>query len=219
MPNKYANAELKTIIKEIKNQKLDVITISKDPLEQFDTWYMDAERAHIYLPHRMTLSTVSVDLMPSARSVLMKGYSPGGFVFYTNYESRKGKELSDIPVAALTFAWSELEREVRIEGTVDKASEQESDAYFQSRTRRARIVALASNQSLVLESRELLEKRIAELEERYRDEPTIPRPKNWGGYIVKPFRFEFWRGMPNRANIRVEYKQENGIWLIQSLYP
>ncbi len=220
MSNKDFNVDLVTIIEEIKNQKFDVSTVSKDPFEQFAAWYNDAERVQLYLPHRMYLSTVSVDVKPSGRSVLMKRYDLGGFVFYTNYESRKGKELGDIPFAALAFTWAELEREVRIEGSVDKISEQESDAYFQSRPKHANIVALASKQSQVLEDRELLEKKVDELEEKYRNEAAIDRPDNWGGYIVKPFRFEFWKGMPDRFHIRVEYQsQQNGTWLIQSLYP
>ena len=166
----------------------------------------------------MTLATATEGGEPDARIVLLKSFDDSGFVFYTNYQSRKGKELGDNPRACLLFYWSQLWRQVRIEGRVTKVSDEESDAYFQSRPLGSKLGAWASNQSDVIASRETLESRFAELQKRFGD--NVPRPPHWGGYRVKPAAIEFWQGQENRLHDRLRYRlQENGSWVIERLGP
>jgi pyridoxamine 5'-phosphate oxidase len=166
----------------------------------------------------MTLGTASKDGQPSARIVLLKSFDDRGFVFYTNYHSRKGKELSDNPRACLLFYWPQLWRQVRVEGDVEKVSTAESEAYFQSRPLGSRLGAWASNQSEVVETREVLESRFAELEKRFGED--VPRPEHWGGYRLKPNSIEFWQGRDNRLHDRLLYRlQEDGSWSIERLGP
>jgi pyridoxamine 5'-phosphate oxidase len=189
-----------------------------DPLAQFDQWLQEAIRAQVPEPNAMTLATVGSNLRPSTRVVLIKGYDERGIVWYTNYHSRKGQELAGNPYAALQFHWVELERVVRIEGVVEKTSEEESDAYFQSRPLDSRIGAWASPQSQVIEGRAVLLANAAKYSAQFMLNP--PRPPHWGGYRLVPDRWEFWQGRKSRLHDRLCYtRQADGGWLRQRLAP
>lgn len=191
----------------------------QDPFEQFGIWYAEATAAGLHQPDAMVLATATRQGAPSARAVLLKGFDSRGFVFYSNYESRKGRELAENPQASLVFVWSEISRQVRLEGVVEKVSPEESDAYFASRPLGSRLGALASNQSQVIPGREFLERRVEALAKEYRDgEP--PRPAYWGGYRLSPSVIEFWQGRPDRIHDRLRYRRlEDGGWLIERLSP
>jgi pyridoxamine 5'-phosphate oxidase len=195
-------------------------SVHENPLQQFDAWMQEALAAKVDEPTAMTLSTATVDGKPAARIVLLKAIEEGGFVFYTNYESRKGQQLQENPFASLTFFWPALERQVRVEGSVQKVPEATSDAYFHSRPKGSQLGAWSSPQSQAIESRAVLE----ELEQKYSQEfsqlDTIPRPPHWGGYAVVPERIEFWQGRPNRLHDRLVYlKDSEGNWQIERLAP
>jgi pyridoxamine 5'-phosphate oxidase len=198
---------------------LDVADAERNPFRQFDAWFAQAVDAKLPEPNTMTLATVDSRGRPSARIVLIKGVDERGFVFFTNYESRKGRELADNPHASLLFYWIELERQVRIEGTVVKTSPAESDQYFESRPLGSRIGAWASEQSRVIESRAVLEAREKEISEKYGEHP--PRPPHWGGYRLIPDAIEFWQGRPSRLHDRLLYTRavEGGDWQITRLSP
>lgn len=193
-------------------------TADRDPVVFFQQWFKEAQAVGVREPNAMTLATVGADGQPAARIVLLKGVDDRGFVFYTNYESRKGDDLTAHPRAALVFWWETMERQVRIEGTVEKVTAKVSDAYFASRPRGSRLGAWASDQSRVVDDRAELEARLDEVEEQY-DDGHIPRPPHWGGYRVLPTRFEFWQGRPNRLHDRLEYVPANGSWTIRRLAP
>ncbi|HLL94825.1 MAG TPA: pyridoxamine 5'-phosphate oxidase [Spirosoma sp.] len=197
---------------------LDKSDVMPNPVEQFRAWFEAAVEAGVPEPNAMHVSTVSADGRPDGRIVLIKDVSEGGFVFYTNYESRKGRELTERPVAALTFFYPELERQIRIEGQVEKVSAEESDAYFNSRPRASQIGAWVSNQSRVVGSREVLENRQRELEIQF-DGQTVPRPPHWGGFRVVPDALEFWQGRPSRLHDRIRYRKEGEQWIIERLSP
>ncbi len=188
-----------------------------DPLKQFDQWLHEAIRAELPEPNAMTLATISKENRPSTRPVLIKGYDERGIVWYTNYESRKGIELKGNPWAALQFHWVELERVVRIEGKVEKVSDKESDDYFKSRPFDHRIGAWASPQSQVIASRSVNEKAAGKYAAEYPKDP--PRPKNWGGYRLKPELWEFWQGRKSRLHDRLRYRLESGRWTRARLAP
>lgn len=188
-----------------------------DPLRQFDMWLRDAVQAGLPLPNAMTLATVAESGTPDARIVLLKGLEQGGFAFYTNYRSRKARELEARPAACLVFQWSELERQVRIEGRVEKVSAAESDAYFASRPLGARLSAWASEQSAVVAGREVLENGVRRARQRFGEEP--PRPPHWGGYRVMPQQIEFWQGRADRLHDRLRYTRAAGGWRIERLAP
>jgi pyridoxamine 5'-phosphate oxidase len=188
-----------------------------DPLRQFDMWLRDAVQAGLPLPNAMTLATVDAAGAPDARVVLLKGLEQGGFTFYTNYRSRKARELEAHAAACLVFQWSELERQVRIEGAVEKVGAAESDAYFASRPLGARLSAWASEQSSVVSGREVLEQAMREMQRRYGEHP--PRPPHWGGYRVMPRRVEFWQGRADRLHDRLLYTRAGGGWRIERLAP
>ena len=194
--------------------------VDSNPIRQFQVWIDEAGANGVSEQDAisMTLATATEGGEPDARIVLLKSFDDSGFVFYTNYQSRKGKELGDNPRACLLFYWSQLWRQVRIEGRVTKVSDEESDAYFQSRPLGSKLGAWASNQSDVIASRAALEKRFTELQERFGED--VPRPPHWGGYRVKPAAIEFWQGQENRLHDRLRYRlQENGSWVIERLGP
>lgn len=188
-----------------------------DPIRQFERWFEDALRARLALPNAMTLATVSAAGAPAARAVLLKGIERGGFVFHTNYLSRKGRELEARATACLVFLWSELERQVRIEGGVERVSPQDSDDYFATRPLGARLSAWASEQSEPVPSREILEKSMEQARRRYGERP--PRPPHWGGYRVLPQAIEFWQGRADRLHDRLLYTRDGGGWRIERLAP
>lgn len=189
----------------------------RDPLAQFERWFKDALEAGVPLANAMTLATVSAEGAPDARIVLLKGLESGGFVFYTNYASRKGRQLAARPAACLVFLWTPLERQVRIEGVTVKVAAEDSEAYFRSRPLGSRLSAWASPQSEPVADRVTLERALAEMENRYGTEP--PRPPHWGGYRLEPHAIEFWQGRENRLHDRLLYRRRNGGWTIERLAP
>lgn len=188
-----------------------------DPLQQFDQWLREAMAAQVPEPNAMTVATVGSDLRPSTRVVLIKGYDAQGIVWYTNYDSRKGRQLAGNPYAALQFHWVELERVVRIEGVVEKVSEAESDAYFHSRPLDSRIGAWASPQSQVIPSRGVLVANAAKYGAQFLLKP--PRPPHWGGFRLRPDQWEFWQGRKSRLHDRLRYRLEDGTWERERLAP
>lgn len=193
--------------------------LSVDPIVQFQTWFQEAINAEINDVNAMTLATVDVNLRPHARIVLLKGVEQESFIFFTNYKSHKGLEMGINPNIALVFYWKELQRQVRIEGSVEKISDQASIEYFHSRPLESQLGALASHQSEVLDNREELEQRFAALKLQYQDK-QIPKPAHWGGYAVKPDMIEFWQGRASRMHDRFRYQlQENNTWKIDRLNP
>ena len=191
----------------------------RDPLRQFERWFEDALRAQLPLPNAMTLATVGADGAPSARVVLLKGIEGGGFTFYTNYRSRKAHELETRSRACLVFMWSPLERQVRIDGTVERVSPAESDAYFETRPLDSRLSVYASRQSEAIESREVLEDAFERARRTYGD-GSVPRPDWWGGYRIVPDEYEFWQGRSSRLHDRLRYvKGSDGSWRRERLAP
>lgn len=198
---------------------LDEHSADADPLSLFQRWFDEARAAGLPLPEAMTLATATGDGRPSARLVLLKHADERGFVFYTNYGSQKARELDTNPQGAMVFYWPQLERQVRVEGSVTRVPGTESDEYFQTRPRESQIGALASPQSEVISGREILQQRFAELEEFYGDR-EIERPAHWGGYRLQPERIEFWKGRPSRLHDRLLYeRQADGSWTIKRLAP
>lgn len=199
---------------------LDLTDVAPNPMEQFKKWFAEALEAKLPEPNAMTLATASPNGKPSLRVMLLKSVDYDGFTFYTNYKSRKAKDLEANPFAALCFLWLELERQVRIEGTIEKVSETESTAYFQSRPKGSQIGAWASPQSAIISDREVLEAKVTELMQVYENAEALPRPEHWGGYLVKPTLIEFWQGRSNRLHDRLQYTlQEDGNWKIERLAP
>ncbi|TGE18046.1 pyridoxamine 5'-phosphate oxidase [Hymenobacter elongatus] len=194
--------------------------VQADAVLQFRQWLDEALSAHLDEPTAMTISTVDAAGHPSARVVLLKGLpDDAGFLFYTNYDSRKGQDLAARPVAALTFFWPGLERQVRVEGRVEKAPAALSDAYFQSRPRSSQVGAWASPQSQAIGSREELEAQERQVEQRFAGQDPLPRPEHWGGFIVRPHRVEFWQGRPSRLHDRIVYERQGESWTLARLAP
>jgi pyridoxamine 5'-phosphate oxidase len=208
------------IRKEYTQETLQESEVALDPSRQFEYWFQEALRAELPEPNAMFLSTVDADGFPNGRVVLLKGLDARGFVFYTNYGSKKGQELASNAMASLTFFWQELERQVRVRGRVERVSEAESDEYFASRPRGSQIGAWVSEQSTVIQSREVLEERTQAYEVRFANQ-EVPRPPHWGGYRVLPFELEFWQGRHSRLHDRIRYRldEPTGTWLIERLSP
>lgn len=198
--------------------ELDEAQVSSDPILQFEQWFQEAVNSEVMEPNAMSLGTV-LNGRPAVRIVLLKGFDENGFVFYTNYESRKAKEVTGEPHAALTFFWPELQRQIRIEGHIKKVSPKESDDYYASRDRLSRLGAWASPQSSVLEDRSELETLVNEVNTRFEGQEEIPRPDHWGGYRVEPDYLEFWQGRSSRLHDRITYKKEAGNWKIERIAP
>ena len=215
----FMNKAIADLRKEYSSQTLLEKDVAPHPVQQFQKWWEQALAADIPEPNAMTLATASADGLPSARIVLIKDFDEKGFVFYTNYTSFKAMQLEENPKASLLFHWKELERQVRIMGLVEKVSEEESDAYFESRPVGSRMGAWASPQSRVIENREWLEEEVEKRIAEFRD-GVVPRPPHWGGYRVKPVIIEFWQGRYSRLHDRIQYSlEENGVWKIERLAP
>jgi len=210
---------ISTIHKDYSKAKLSKRSVNKDPITQFNKWMEEAINSEVSEPTAMVLATSNKDGQLSSRTVLLKEVWEGSFVFYTNFNSRKGQDLAQHPVAALTFLWPELERQVNIRGSVHKVSEAKSDEYFQTRPRKHRIGAWASRQSEELESNNALVQEFLRLTVKYGGK-KVPRPPHWGGYGVLPHTIQFWQGRPSRLHDRIEYSvQKSGIWIIKRLFP
>ena len=204
--------------REYARARLDEEDVSHDPIVEFARWFADAQAAHVEEPNAMVLATATVDGSPSARVVLLKAFDERGFVFFTDYRSRKGSELEDNPRAALVLHWKELERQVRITGPVERTSIEDSEAYFRSRPIGSRLGAWVSHQSAVIPSRTALEAGLAEVEERFAD-GEVPLPPYWGGYRVRPETIEFWQGRESRLHDRIRYLRSGEAWRIERLAP
>ena len=209
-------ADLRT---EYAKASLDITDVLSDPLKQFEKWFNEAIAAKVPEPNAMNLATINEHGRPASRIVLLKGIEDQHFVFYTNYQSTKGRELEKNPACALTFFWPELERQVRIEGVADRVDVKQSEIYFQSRPRNSQIGAWSSPQSSIIESREILEERYKEIEKKFEGKNPLPRPHQWGGFKVALLQVEFWQGRPGRLHDRIQYTQVDGAWKTHRLAP
>ncbi len=214
------NQDVADLRRDYHLQELSETEADLDPIAQFANWFETAIKAQVPDPNGMTLATVGLTGKPASRVVLLKGFDRQGFVFYTNYHSRKSQELEAHPWAALNFWWVALERQVRIEGRAEKVSAVESDAYFHSRPRDSQLGAWASPQSEVISDRQVLEQSLFDLEEKYAGQELIPRPDHWGGWRIVPEAIEFWQGRSSRLHDRLLYQlQTDGTWLRSRLSP
>ncbi len=212
--------DIQDLRQEYNIGELDKLTANPDPIRQFESWFKDALQANEPEPNAMTLATATPDGRPSARIVLLKGLDPTGFIFYTNYDSRKGRELDANTHAALVFNWMGLHRQVRVEGKVEKLLPEKSTQYFQSRPKESQIGAWASPQSAVIHDRSVLEEKVAALKKKYAGVEELPRPENWGGYLLRPDLVEFWQGRNSRLHDRLQYSPDgNNGWIIERLAP
>nr|WP_068889327.1 pyridoxamine 5'-phosphate oxidase [Pedobacter panaciterrae] len=209
---------IQNLRQDYRSASLSENDVDSNPILQFKKWFQDAVSSQLYEPNVMTLATSDRFGKPTARIVLLKGIDEDGFVFYTNYESKKGQDIVENPQAALVFFWPELERQVRIEGMVSKVDAQASSDYFHSRPIGSQIGAAASPQSKVIIDRESLERKVEQLTTQYADQ-EIPRPLHWGGYLVEPTHLEFWQGRPSRLHDRIVYDLVEGSWIINRLAP
>ena len=198
---------------------LEIEKVAKNPIHQFEIWFNEALNSAIKEPNAMTLATIGLDARPSARIVLLKGFDEQGFIFYTNSDSQKGKELAYNPNVALVFLWKELERQVRIEGIAQKCSVEHSAAYFSSRPKGSQIGAWASPQSQPILDRKELEDTYANLEKQYMNQASVPKPPHWGGYQISPRRIEFWQGRSSRLHDRINYILRGEEWSLERLAP
>lgn len=211
-------ADLAALRRDYSLSSLKEADVDPDPIRQFERWFAEALAAQVLEPNAMTLSTASRDGVPSGRIVLLKGVDARGFAFYTDYRSRKSAELAENPLAALTFLWKEIERQVRIMGSVSRVSAEESESYFRSRPVGSRIGAWASHQSSVIPNRADLEERVRTVSERF-SKSDVPLPSHWGGFRVLPDEIEFWQGRPDRLHDRIRYRREETAWVIERLSP
>ncbi|MEO6651424.1 MAG: pyridoxamine 5'-phosphate oxidase [Ilumatobacteraceae bacterium] len=198
---------------------LDIVDVDPDPMELWHRWHRDAFDAGVAEPNAMTVSTVDVYGAPDARIVLVRGADEAGFAFYTNYESAKSRQLNANPVAAATFGWLDLHRQVRVRGTVRRVSEQESDEYWASRPRSSQLGSAASPQSAVIADRSELDRLVAAQELVHEQSDVIPRPAHWGGWRLAPDEFEFWQGRPSRLHDRIRFRRVDGRWALERLAP
>lgn len=210
--------DLFNIRRDFTLKTLDESDVLSDPMDMFEQWLNEAIIAKALEPNAMNLATATPDGKPSSRIILLKQIKPQGFVFFTNYDSKKAYQITLNKYCALTFVWNELERQVRIEGIVEKTSDAESDSYFEVRPAKSKLGAWASPQSRAIPDRKYLEGLIKEYESKFRDK-NIVRPQNWGGYIVKPYLIEFWQGRSNRLHDRIQYVLEDGVWEVERLAP
>jgi pyridoxamine 5'-phosphate oxidase len=210
--------DIANIRKEYSKANLDVTTILKDPIQQFNLWFNEAVTAKVPEPNAMNIATINGG-RPISRIVLLKGVENGMFVFFTNYQSQKGKELEQNPACSLTFFWPELERQVRVEGIASRIDARRSDEYFQSRPRGSQIGAWASPQSTVINERSILEERVKQLEEKFKGQDKLPRPQQWGGYEINPLLIEFWQGRPSRLHDRIVFTKVEDAWKVNRLAP
>lgn len=211
--------QLADLRKEYLKASLDVSTVFSDPVIQFEKWFQEALLAEVCEPNAMHLATVNEQGKPSSRIVLLKAIENTKFVFYTNYQSKKAKELDLNPACALTFFWPDLERQVRIEGVAERVAETTSDTYFQSRPRGSQIGAWASPQSAIIKDRTILEERAVQMEKKFESLNVLPRPHQWGGYQIDPLLIEFWQGRPNRLHDRIQFVKVDGSWKMHRLAP
>lgn len=209
---------LNEIRRDFSGKPLNENSVKQNPIEQFDVWFEEAVDAQLLDPYAMAITTVSEDGQPSTRIVYMRGISDEGFIFYTNYNSSKGYNLEHNNKIALNFFWGALERQIRVEGTAEKVTEAVSDAYFNNRPRESQIGAWASNQSSEINSRKELEDKVAFYSEKFKG-MDVPRPPHWGGYLVKPFKVEFWQGRPSRLHDRIVYSKNQSDWKLSRLAP
>lgn len=210
---------LANIRKDYRMATLDISSVEASPVKQFEKWFGEALKSAVMEPNAMNLATVNEYGRPSSRMVLLKGLENDRFMFYTNYQSKKGKELEKNPACALTFFWPELERQVRVEGVVSRVDPGVSDAYFRSRPRESQIGAWASPQSIMIESRDILEQRFKDITKKFEGAETLPRPHQWGGFQVDPFEIEFWQGGAGRLHDRIQYLKVDNVWKIYRLAP
>lgn len=213
------NTTLAGLREDYKSKTLDISDVSPNPFSQFSIWLDEALNSSLKEPNAMTLATVNAKGRPSARIVLLKGFNEKGFVFYTNYQSNKGQEMAHNPNVALVFLWKELERQVRIEGLVEKIPTEASLSYFQSRPIKSQLGAWASNQSQIIADRSILEQNMQALQEKFKGVTKLPLPPNWGGYRVKPNFIEFWQGRRSRLHDRICYQKKEKDWKIFRLAP
>ena len=192
--------------------------INADPFKQFDIWFKDAHDIGLKDPNAMNVASATKDGVPSSRTVLLKSYDKNGFIFYTNYTSRKSREILDNPLVALNFFWDALERQVRVEGKIKKIDPKISDEYFSSRARLSQLGAHASNQSQVIENYDVITNKLKELEKKYEDQ-EIPRPEHWGGFIIVPDTIEFWQGHQGRIHDRLKFRRADQKWKLDRLSP
>jgi pyridoxamine 5'-phosphate oxidase len=203
---------------EFISEDLDEKVISANPIEKFKLWFGEAATVKVYEPNAAIIATASKKGVPSARMILVKAFSEEGFTFFSNYESKKGIHLSENPYASIVYYWPELERQVRIDGTIEKLTPADSDKYFETRPIGSRLGAWASPQSQVIVGREWLEAKHKEIREKFKYGDVV-RPENWGGYILRPASIEFWQGRQNRLHDRLEYYKEDGKWKVRRLAP
>jgi pyridoxamine 5'-phosphate oxidase len=211
--------KLEDLRKDYSKSDLDVKDVLKDPIDQFKKWFDEARKSEVPEVNAMNLSTVNSEGKPTSRIVLLKGIEAGKFIFYTNYQSQKGRELEQNPSCALTFFWPELERQVRIEGDALRVDENKSVEYFQSRPRGSQVGAWSSPQSTIIDSRDILDERKKKIEEKFEGLSVLPKPHQWGGFEIDPIMFEFWQGRPSRLHDRVQYIKVDGIWKVHRLAP